>query len=104
MWETLNSPPLDVIARLRQDTTTAGDESVINPVQQKMLGYIRHSASLGASDLHMTPGRDNTDFTYVEARVHGELEVLDILRKEEGLELLGGHLFRHDRCYQGHTV
>ncbi|HFV9023364.1 TPA: ATPase, T2SS/T4P/T4SS family, partial [Escherichia coli] len=80
---------LDVIARLRQDTTTAGDESVINPVQQKMLGYIRHSASLGASDLHMTPGRDNTDFTYVEARVHGELEVLDILRKEEGLELLG---------------
>nr|MCD4199961.1 type II secretion protein E [Escherichia coli] len=42
---------LDVIARLRQDATTTGDENAINPIQQKMLGYIRHSASLGASDL-----------------------------------------------------
>ncbi len=45
--------------------------------------------TLSASDLHITPGRDSTDFTYLEARVHGELELLDIVRKDEGLELLG---------------
>lgn len=54
-----------------------------------MLGYISHAATLSASDLHITPGRDSTDFTYLEARVHGELELLDIVRKDEGLELLG---------------
>ncbi|WP_053314721.1 GspE/PulE family protein, partial [Shigella sonnei] len=48
-----------------------------------------HAATLSASDLHITPGRDSTDFTYLEARVHGELELLDIVRKDEGLELLG---------------
>lgn len=80
---------LDVIARLRQETVISGVENGINPVQQKMLGYISHAATLSASDLHITPGRDSTDFTYLEARVHGELELLDIVRKDEGLELLG---------------
>lgn len=80
---------LDVIARIREATTIAGQENGMNPVQNKMLGYIRHAATLNASDLHITPGRDNTDFTYVEARVHGELEILDIIRKDEGVELLG---------------
>lgn len=31
----------------------------------------------------MTPGRDNTEFTYIEARVHGELELLDIVKKKK---------------------
>ncbi|EEQ5323099.1 Flp pilus assembly complex ATPase component [Escherichia coli] len=84
---------LDVIAALNSNNTERApgvlSDGGINTVQRKVLDYIRKAAQLNASDLHITPGRDNTDFTYVEARVHGELEVLDILRKEEGLELLG---------------
>lgn len=78
-----------MIARLRQETVISGVENGINPVQQKMLGYISHAATLSASDLHITPGRDSTDFTYLEARVHGELELLDIVRKDEGWNYWG---------------
>jgi len=46
---------LDVIARLRQETVISGVENGINPVQQKMLGYISHAATLSASDLHVAP-------------------------------------------------
>lgn len=82
---------LDVIAALnsRNIAQNTSNEAGINDAQKKVLDYIRKSAELGASDLHMTPGRDNTEFTYIEARVHGELELLDIVKKEEGLELLG---------------
>ncbi|HGV4132789.1 TPA: type II secretion protein E, partial [Escherichia coli] len=71
---------LDVIATLNSNNTERApgvlSDGGINTVQRKVLDYIRKAAQLDASDLHITPGRDNTDFTYVEARVHGELEVL----------------------------
>ncbi|MEQ0866965.1 GspE/PulE family protein [Pseudomonas aeruginosa] len=67
-----------------QGMATAADHS---DSQSKVLGYFRRCVELGASDLHLTIGRDNSDLCYVETRVHGELELLDCIDKSEGMAL-----------------
>ncbi|WP_413484629.1 GspE/PulE family protein [Morganella psychrotolerans] len=55
--------------------------------QQKVMDYFRKANALNASDLHFTIGRDGGDYCYIEARVHGELQVIDCIDKASGLEL-----------------
>ncbi|HGJ5899811.1 GspE/PulE family protein [Arsenophonus apicola] len=55
--------------------------------QQRVLNYFRKAIALSASDLHFTIGRDGSEFCFVEARVHGELQRLDCINKEEGMAL-----------------
>ncbi|HGM7400816.1 TPA: GspE/PulE family protein [Serratia marcescens] len=66
----------------RQDGETENVES-----QQRVLRYFKQAVELGASDIHLTIGRDNSEFTYVEVRVHGELEQIDCIDKKEGMRL-----------------
>lgn len=55
--------------------------------QQRVLSYFKKAVELGASDIHFTIGRDNGEFTYVEVRVHGELEQIDCIDKQDGMRL-----------------
>jgi type II secretory ATPase GspE/PulE/Tfp pilus assembly ATPase PilB-like protein len=55
--------------------------------QTRVLRYFRQAVELGASDIHFTIGRDNSDFTYIEVRVHGELKQLDCIDRKEGMRL-----------------
>lgn len=55
--------------------------------QQRVLHYFKQGVELGASDIHFTIGRDNGEFTYVEVRVHGELELIDCIDKQDGMRL-----------------
>ncbi|EOW6026854.1 ATPase, T2SS/T4P/T4SS family, partial [Escherichia coli] len=83
---------LDVIASRYQDSERSSDSNSsqhLNSNQEKVISYLAKANNLGSSDLHITPGRDGSEFTYVEARVHGELEILDVIPRKEGLELLG---------------
>lgn len=83
---------LDVIASRYQDSERGSDSNSsqhLNSNQEKVISYLAKANNLGSSDLHITPGRDGSEFTYVEARVHGELEILDVIPRKEGLELLG---------------
>lgn len=55
--------------------------------QQRVLRYFKQAVELGASDIHFTIGRDNSEFTYIEVRVHGELEQIDCIDKQDGMQL-----------------
>lgn len=82
---------MDVIAshNEKKEININSGKSELNANQRKVLSYIATVERMGASDLHITPGRDSSDFTYVETRVHGELEVIDVIKRDEGFELLG---------------
>ncbi|PUA41487.1 type II secretion protein E [Pseudomonas protegens] len=81
----LTSLPLHEIAKVKGVLT---DEDTGNSVNQnKVLSYFRQAVRLGASDLHLSIGRDNSDFCYVEVRVHGELQMLECIEKDEGFAL-----------------
>lgn len=77
---------LDKIEKLRVDnginTADALEDTVDS--QKKVISYFKKAVKLGASDIHFSIGRDNSQFTYVEARVHGELEEIDCIDVEEG--------------------
>lgn len=55
--------------------------------QTRVLGYFKQAVALGASDIHLTIGRDNSDFAWTEVRIHGELEQIDCIDKKEGMRL-----------------
>ncbi|OCQ52560.1 Toxin coregulated pilus biosynthesis protein T [Photorhabdus australis subsp. thailandensis] len=76
---------LDEVVQLNDAQQSNGTQ--LSPTQSKVLHYFREAIKFGSSDLHFTIGRDNSDFCYIEARVHGELLVLDCIDKEEGWEL-----------------
>jgi type II secretory ATPase GspE/PulE/Tfp pilus assembly ATPase PilB-like protein len=81
--------PLDDISQFRDDhgMNSALSEEEHVETQKKVLKYFKQAVALGASDLHLTIGRDNSEFTYVEVRVHGELQVVDCIDKVEGWSL-----------------
>lgn len=82
---------LDVInaQNREQQDEEADDLFGLTPTQKKIITYIRKAKEFNASDVHITVGRDGADLTYVEIRIFGELEVIGVLKRDEGLELLG---------------
>ncbi|MDR5617850.1 VirB8/TrbF family protein [Arsenophonus sp.] len=68
-----------------QQTMTDAPSHSVN--QQRVLSYFRKAIALSAFDLHFTIGRDGGEFCYVEVRVHGELQCLDCIDKDEGMAL-----------------
>lgn len=79
---------LDEIGQVRKEhgVNTTLELDVVDS-QKKVLDYFKKAVKLGASDIHFTIGRDNSKFTFVEARVHGELEEIDCIDVEEGQRL-----------------
>lgn len=75
--------PLDEIGKKEQIIEASGRSQN----QKKVMTYFRKASELNASDVHLTIGRDGSNYCYVEVRVHGELRCIDCIDKEEGMEL-----------------
>lgn len=75
----------NMVGTIKSDKSLSTHSKSTN--QGKVLHYFREAVRLGASDIHLTSGRDGSNFCYVEARVHGELQLLDCIDKDEGREL-----------------
>ena len=72
---------------LRQLLNSNGDVSTLSTSenQQKVISLFKQARELGASDIHMEIGRDGV--TQVYFRIHGELEHIDSLEREDGMSL-----------------
>ncbi len=81
---------LDELSELREtnglDTRQDSQHDNVQS-QTRVLRYFKQAVELGASDLHFTIGRDNSDFTWIEVRVHGELKQIDCIDRKEGMRL-----------------
>lgn len=81
-WASLSLDEIDNVA-----IPQSSDAPAHSVNQQRVLSYFRKAIALSASDVHFTVGRDGGQFCYVEARVHGELQCLDCIDKDEGMAL-----------------
>ncbi|HCA3439641.1 TPA: Flp pilus assembly complex ATPase component TadA [Salmonella enterica subsp. salamae serovar 35:g,m,s,t:-] len=72
---------------LRQLLNSNGDVSTLSTSenQQTVIELFKQGRALGASDIHLEIGRDGV--TQVYFRIHGELEHIDSLEREDGMNL-----------------
>ncbi|MEY4474665.1 MAG: hypothetical protein RL248_432 [Pseudomonadota bacterium] len=80
---------LDEIKNSRAQNEVNGLELDLSGNQKKVLSYFNTAKKLGASDIHFLIGHDNSDYTYVEMRIHGELDIQNrhVISKADGMAL-----------------
>lgn len=82
---------LDEITKLN-NVSVHNETPFNNNIQKKVIEYFRKGVKADASDIHMTIGRDGSEFCYIENRVYGELRKVDCIDKEDGLIMAGAIL------------
>lgn len=70
------------LPELRQLQSDESAELITSTNQDRVIGLFRLARQVGASDIHMKIGHEG--LTQIQMRVHGELETVDTLEKEEG--------------------
>lgn len=76
---------LEDVGKLKTDISEEDIETTTN--QRKVIEYFNIAKKMNASDIHFTIGRDNSNLTFVEVRIHGELEEIACITKEQGMAL-----------------
>lgn len=79
------APTFVSLPELKQYQEDVSDELVTSQNQQKVIELFRLARENNASDIHLEIGYQGV--TQVSLRIHGELEVIDNLEKEEGEDL-----------------
>lgn len=77
---------LEDVGKSKSDIPQEDLETTAN--QRKVIQYFNIAKKMNASDIHFSIGRDNSNFTFVEVRVHGELEEIACIEKAEGMALV----------------
>ncbi|NTZ47723.1 pilus assembly protein [Lelliottia aquatilis] len=68
-----------------KDKRTEGGTGIsLSRHQQRVIDYFEQAMKLGSSDIHMTI---DTRITRIEMRIHGDLELIDEISREQGLSL-----------------
>jgi type II secretory ATPase GspE/PulE/Tfp pilus assembly ATPase PilB-like protein len=86
---TIKFVSLEEIKDSRAENEVNSLELDLSSNQKKVLSYFNTAKKLGASDIHLLIGHDNSEYTYVEMRIHGELDIKNrhVISKKEGMAL-----------------